>query len=154
MHPCCEAVLAGTLYMERVPAKLPGIFRMEQEEKGSCNCYPDRVSPDKSIRKSQKNKYIKKSFLFQVYKLSTKSYISININPDEERCSTSLNSNCRMNKVEMKKRIPYAVANLEEIREENYFFVDKTRFLEELEIYKIPVFLRPRCFGKTLYYDT
>lgn len=51
----------------------------------------------------------------------------------------------------MKKRIPYAVANLEEIREENYFFVDKTRFLEELEIYMIPVFLRPRRFGKTLW---
>jgi hypothetical protein len=56
-----------------------------------------------------------------------------------------------MNKVEMKKRIPYAAANPEEIREENYFFVDKTRFLEELEIYKIPVFLRPRRFGKTLW---
>ena len=51
----------------------------------------------------------------------------------------------------MARQIPYAVANLEEIREENYFFVDKTRFIEELERYKVPVFLRPRRFGKTLW---
>ena len=59
-----------------------------------------------------------------------------------------------------KKRIPYAVSNLEEIRNENYYFVDKTKYLEKLENYKTPVFLRPRRFGKTLlcsiqecYYD-
>lgn len=43
----------------------------------------------------------------------------------------------------MKKKVPYAVANFEEIRRENYFFMDKTAFLEELENYKVPVFLRP-----------
>lgn len=51
----------------------------------------------------------------------------------------------------MKKKIPYAIANLEEIRRENYYFIDKTRFIEELENYKVPVFLRPRRFGKTLW---
>ena len=63
---------------------------------------------------------------------------------------------------EMKKRfkIPYAVANFEEIRRDNYYFVDKTKYIEKLEAYKAPVFLRPRRFGKTLlcsilecYYD-
>jgi hypothetical protein len=51
----------------------------------------------------------------------------------------------------MKRRIPYAVANYEEIVRENYYFVDKTRFIHELEQYKIPVFLRPRRFGKSLW---
>ncbi|MEA1911002.1 MAG: AAA family ATPase [Spirochaetota bacterium] len=59
-----------------------------------------------------------------------------------------------------KKRIPYAVSNLEQIRSDNYYFVDKTEYLEKLENYITPVFLRPRRFGKTLlcsiqecYYD-
>ena len=50
-----------------------------------------------------------------------------------------------------KRRIPYAVANYEEIVRDNYHFVDKTRFISELETYKIPVFLRPRRFGKSLW---
>jgi len=51
----------------------------------------------------------------------------------------------------VKKRIPYAIANLEEIRERNCYFVDKTKYIETLEEYKAPVFLRPRRFGKTLW---
>ncbi len=50
-----------------------------------------------------------------------------------------------------KKKIPYAVSNLEQIRSGNYYFVDKTKYLEKLENYKTPVFLRPRRFGKTLW---
>ncbi len=50
-----------------------------------------------------------------------------------------------------KKAIPYAVGNFEELRESNYHMVDKTGFLSELETYKVPVFLRPRRFGKTLW---
>ena len=50
-----------------------------------------------------------------------------------------------------KKRIPYAVSNLEQIRNESYYFVDKTEYLEKLENYMTPVFLRPRRFGKTLW---
>ena len=62
----------------------------------------------------------------------------------------------------MKKRfrIPYAVANFEQLRRDNYYFVDKTEYIEKLEAYSAPVFLRPRRFGKTLlcsvlecYYD-
>jgi len=51
----------------------------------------------------------------------------------------------------MKRRIPYAVANYEEIVRDHYYFVDKTRFIHEIEDYKIPVFLRPRRFGKSLW---
>ena len=51
----------------------------------------------------------------------------------------------------MPKRVPYAVANYEEIVDDGYYFVDKTRFIRELEQYKIPVFLRPRRFGKSLW---
>ncbi len=59
-----------------------------------------------------------------------------------------------------KKKIPYAIANWEQMIEENGYFVDKTKYLEKLEDYKAPVFLRPRRFGKSLlcsiqecYYD-
>ena len=51
----------------------------------------------------------------------------------------------------MKKKIPYAIGNFEEIIEDNYFFVDKTKYIEELEKYKAPIFLRPRRFGKSLW---
>lgn len=51
----------------------------------------------------------------------------------------------------MKKQIPYAVANYEELIENNYFFIDKTEYIQEIEGYKIPVFLRPRRFGKSLW---
>jgi hypothetical protein len=51
----------------------------------------------------------------------------------------------------MAKRVPYAVANYEKIVAEDFYFVDKTRFIRELETYQIPVFLRPRRFGKSLW---
>ena len=51
----------------------------------------------------------------------------------------------------MQRRVPYAVANYEEIVRDAYYFVDKTAFIRELEQYKVPVFLRPRRFGKSLW---
>ena len=51
----------------------------------------------------------------------------------------------------MPRRIPYAVANYEKITNGSYHFVDKSRFIHELEAYEIPVFLRPRRFGKSLW---
>lgn len=41
----------------------------------------------------------------------------------------------------MAKKIPYGIANYEEVVTDGYHFVDKTRFIRELEKYKIPVFL-------------
>ena len=58
------------------------------------------------------------------------------------------------------KKIPYAIANWKQMNEENGYFIDKTKYLEKLEKYVAPVFLRPRRFGKSLmcsiqecYYD-
>lgn len=50
--------------------------------------------------------------------------------------------------------IPYAIADFVEMRERGFYYVDKTRFIPELERYKAPVFLRPRRFGKSLLIST
>lgn len=57
-------------------------------------------------------------------------------------------------------KIPYAVSNYEKIVRENYYWIDNSKYIVELERYTAPVFLRPRRFGKTLlcsilecYYD-
>ncbi|MBI4648893.1 MAG: AAA family ATPase [Bacteroidia bacterium] len=47
--------------------------------------------------------------------------------------------------------IPYGNANFEQIASENYYFVDKTKYIADLEKYKCPVFLRPRRFGKSVF---
>ena len=56
--------------------------------------------------------------------------------------------------------VPYAVANYVDMRERGFYYVDKTMFIPNLELYNAPVFLRPRRFGKSLlvsmlaaYYD-
>ncbi len=54
----------------------------------------------------------------------------------------------------MKRQIPYGVGNYEEIVNGNYYYVDKTAYIRELEKVKNPVFLRPRRFGKTLWCST
>ncbi|MFW6262917.1 MAG: AAA family ATPase [Thermotogota bacterium] len=60
----------------------------------------------------------------------------------------------------MKKRIPYGIGDFESIRKENYYYIDKTKIIEELEKHRYPFFIRPRRFGKSLlvsiledYYD-
>ncbi len=61
------------------------------------------------------------------------------------------------------KKIPYGLADYKDIKKENYYFVDKTKFIEKLENLneRYLLFLRPRRFGKSLfismlhyYYDT
>ncbi|MEN9354498.1 MAG: hypothetical protein RL318_1823 [Fibrobacterota bacterium] len=52
------------------------------------------------------------------------------------------------------KKLPYAVANFEKVIEEGYRFVDKTEYIRSLEEFEVPVFLRPRRFGKTLWCST
>nr|WP_320190603.1 AAA family ATPase [uncultured Desulfobacter sp.] len=51
-------------------------------------------------------------------------------------------------------KIPYAVGSYEEIQEQGYYYVDKTRYIEALEQWKVPVFLRPPRFGKSLWCST
>ncbi len=54
----------------------------------------------------------------------------------------------------MKRRIPYGVGNYEQIVNENFHYVDKTKYIRELEKVQNPIFLRPRRFGKTLWCST
>ena len=59
------------------------------------------------------------------------------------------------------KRIPYGMMNFVAVREDNYYYVDKTRFIEKVEdSNRYFFFIRPRRFGKSLtmsmlrhYYD-
>jgi len=49
------------------------------------------------------------------------------------------------------KKIPYGLTDYLLLRKENYYYIDKTRFIKEIE--KAPRFLfliRPRRFGKSL----
>ena len=50
------------------------------------------------------------------------------------------------------KKIPIGVENFKEIITNNYYYVDKTKFIEEIlnDGSKIKLFTRPRRFGKTL----
>ena len=51
------------------------------------------------------------------------------------------------------KKIPYGISDYERIMENNYYYVDKTMYIEKLENLAEPyiMFLRPRKFGKTLF---
>ena len=54
----------------------------------------------------------------------------------------------------MKKRIPYGIGDFETLRKENYYYIDKTWVIEELENHRYPFFIRPRRFGKSLLIST
>ncbi|WP_138206944.1 ATP-binding protein [Haloimpatiens lingqiaonensis] len=50
------------------------------------------------------------------------------------------------------KRIPYGISNFEVLRGENYLYVDKTSYIELLDMYApYNFFIRPRRFGKSLF---
>ncbi|MEO1954824.1 MAG: AAA family ATPase, partial [Campylobacterales bacterium] len=51
------------------------------------------------------------------------------------------------------KKIPYGQADYKNIKEENFYYVDKTKFIEKLENLneRFLIFLRPRRFGKSLF---
>mgnify|MGYP000019441355 FL=1 len=61
----------------------------------------------------------------------------------------------------MMKQIPYGITEFSRIQKENYYYVDKTMFIEKIEMQPPYLFLiRPRRFGKSLtlamleaYYD-
>ncbi len=52
-----------------------------------------------------------------------------------------------------KKKIPYGISDFKKLIEQNYQFVDKTKYLETIENLNEPylIFLRPRRFGKSLF---
>lgn len=51
------------------------------------------------------------------------------------------------------KKLPNGISNYEEIIEDGYYYVDKTKYIEKLENLndKRVIYLRPRKFGKTLF---
>ena len=51
------------------------------------------------------------------------------------------------------KKIPYGISSFDKIKSENYYFVDKTRYIQLIEEKGSPYlfFLRPRRFGKSLF---
>ena len=51
------------------------------------------------------------------------------------------------------KKLPYGISDYERIMENDYYYVDKTKYIEALENISAPyiMFLRPRKFGKTLF---
>ena len=57
--------------------------------------------------------------------------------------------------MEKLKRLPYGNSNFESIRTEGYAYIDKTRFIEllENETNKYQFFIRPRKFGKSLFFS-
>ena len=54
------------------------------------------------------------------------------------------------------KKIPIAVEEFKKIIEENYYYIDKTKFIEDVLIdgAEVKLFCRPRRFGKTLNMST
>ncbi|MDR1336451.1 MAG: AAA family ATPase, partial [Tannerella sp.] len=56
----------------------------------------------------------------------------------------------------MFKRLPYGNSDFRRIVTQNYAYVDKTRFIEKLENESNPnqFFIRPRKFGKSLFFRT
>lgn len=50
------------------------------------------------------------------------------------------------------RKLPIGIENFEEIRQENFYYVDKTRLIEQLLIQwgEVNIFTRPRRFGKSL----
>ena len=51
------------------------------------------------------------------------------------------------------KKLPYGISDYEKMIEANYYYVDKTKYIENLEnlAERYVMFLRPRKFGKTLF---
>lgn len=55
----------------------------------------------------------------------------------------------------MKKKLPIGIESFNEIRNDGFYYVDKTRFIKDL-LYsgsKVNLFTRPRRFGKSLNMD-
>ena len=54
------------------------------------------------------------------------------------------------------KKLPYGISDYERLKENDYYYIDKTMYIEKLENLAEPyiMFLRPRKFGKTLFTST
>ena len=54
------------------------------------------------------------------------------------------------------KKLPYGISDYERLVENEYYYIDKTMYIEKLEnlAERYIMFLRPRKFGKTLFTST
>ena len=54
------------------------------------------------------------------------------------------------------KKLPYGISDYERLVENDYYYIDKTMYIEKIENLAEPyiIFLRPRKFGKTLFTST
>ena len=54
--------------------------------------------------------------------------------------------------MDRKLKLPIGIDNFEKIRKENFYYVDKTKLIEQLleRWGEVNLFTRPRRFGKTL----
>ena len=54
------------------------------------------------------------------------------------------------------KKLPYGISDYERLIENDYYYIDKTEYIEKIENLSEPyiMFLRPRKFGKTLFTST
>ncbi len=54
------------------------------------------------------------------------------------------------------KKVPYGYAFFPGMMADNYVYIDKTKYIKELELCdsKYPIMLRPRRFGKTMFINT
>ena len=48
-------------------------------------------------------------------------------------------------------KIPYGISGFERIRKQGYKYIDKTRYIREIEEEPYCMYVRPRRFGKTLF---
>ena len=48
------------------------------------------------------------------------------------------------------KRLPIGIENFKELIDKNYYYVDKTEFINDVCNEKVALYTRPRRFGKTL----
>ena len=51
------------------------------------------------------------------------------------------------------KRISTGIENFKELLDNNYYYVDKTKLIEDVLSDKVTLYTRPRRFGKTLNMD-
>ena len=54
--------------------------------------------------------------------------------------------------MENRLKLPVGIENFEEIRRNQYYYIDKTKLIEQIfdSLGKVSLFTRPRRFGKTL----
>ena len=57
--------------------------------------------------------------------------------------------------MDRKLKLPIGIDNFEKIRKENFYYVDKTKLIEQLleRWGEVNLFTRPRRFGKNIEYE-